>query len=129
MGQMDSISTASEIDDDDEPVVWQPAETARFLEHMFDDRLSALYELAAYAGLRRAELCGLRWSDIDPDGAGLRVRQTIVSVTRKQITPQQAACPACAAEHVGRLFKHPSRARAPVGASGLSRTGSSPAAR
>jgi integrase len=32
-------------------------------------------------GLRRVELCGLRWSDIDADGAGLTVRQTIVSVT------------------------------------------------
>ena len=40
--------------------VWQPEETARFLEHVFEDRLSAMYELAAYAGLRRAELCGHR---------------------------------------------------------------------
>lgn len=35
-----------------------------------------LYDLAAYSGLRRAELCGLRWSDIDPDGAGIQIRQT-----------------------------------------------------
>ncbi len=104
---MDSIPTSDTIDDDDEPVVWQPEETARFLEHVFDDRLSALYELAAYAGLRRAELCGLRWSDIDTNGAGLRVRQTIVSVTRTQVTPEQAACPVCAEVHVGRLFKAP----------------------
>ena len=106
-GRMDSIPTAVEIDDDDEPTVWEPEETARFLEHVFDDRLSALYELAAYAGLRRAELCGLRWSDIDGDGTGLRVRQTIVSVTRTQATPEQAACPVCAEVHVGRLFKAP----------------------
>jgi integrase len=106
-GPMDSIPTAVDIDEDDEATVWQPEETARFLEHVFDDRLSALYELAAYGGMRRAELCGLRWSDIDPDGAGLRVRQTIVSVTRTQVTPEQAACPVCAEEHVGRLFKAP----------------------
>jgi integrase len=61
----------------------------------------------SYAGLRRAELCGLRWSDIDADGGGLTVRQTIVSVTRKQVTPEQAACPVCGVEHVGRLFKFP----------------------
>ncbi|WP_106327595.1 tyrosine-type recombinase/integrase [Actinoplanes italicus] len=107
-GRMDSIPTSVEIDDgDDEGTVWEPEETARFLEHVYDDRLSALYELAAYAGLRRAELCGLRWLDIDTDSAGLRVRQTIVSVTRKQVTPEQAACPVCEEEHVGRLFKAP----------------------
>jgi integrase len=106
-GRMDSIPTSVEIGEDDEPTVWQPEETARFLEHVYDDRLSALYELAAYAGLRRAELCGLRWSDIDPDGAGLRVRQTIVSVTRAQVTAEQAACPVCGDVHVGRLFKPP----------------------
>jgi integrase len=107
VGRMDSIPLAVAIDDDDEPEVWQPEETARFLEHVFEDRLSALYELAAYAGLRRAELCGLRWSDIDPNGAGLRVRQTIVSVTRTQVTPAQAVCPVCDEIHVGRLFKAP----------------------
>ena len=60
---------------------WQPEETARFLEHVKDDRLSVLYELAAYAGLRRADLCGLRWADIDRDGAGLTVRQTVIEVS------------------------------------------------
>ena len=108
---MDSIPTSAEVDEDDEPTVWQPEETARFLEHVFGDRLSALYELAAYAGLRRAELCGLRWSDIDADRAGLRVRQTIVSVTRQQLTPEQAACPVCGEVHVGRLFKAPKSRR------------------
>jgi integrase len=72
-----------------------------------DDRLSALYELATYAGLRRAELCGLRWADVDTDDGGLTVRQTIVSVTRSQVTPEQMACPVCGAEHTGRLFKRP----------------------
>ncbi|WP_239080651.1 tyrosine-type recombinase/integrase [Paractinoplanes brasiliensis] len=107
VGRMDSIPVADAIDEDDEPEVWQPEETAQFLEHVFDDRLSALYELAAYAGLRRAELCGLRWSDLDADGAGLRVRQTIVSVTRTQVTLEQAKCPVCGEVHVGRLFKAP----------------------
>jgi integrase len=93
--------------DDDEIVVWEPDETARFLEHVARDRLAALYELAAYAGMRRAELCGLRWSDIDDDGAGLTVRQTIVEVTRSQVTPDLIQCPVCGEEHVGRLFKRP----------------------
>ena len=96
----------------DELAIWQLAETARFLEHVARDRLSALYELAAYAGLRRAKLCGLRWADIDQDGAGLAVRQTIVEVTRSQVTSAQIRCPVCGEEHVGRLIKRPkSRAR------------------
>lgn len=107
VGRLDSIPQADAIDEDDEDDVWQPEETARFLEHVFEDRLSALYELAAYAGLHRAELWGLRWSDIDANGAGVRVRQTIVSVTRKQVTSEQAKCPVCGEIHVGRLFKAP----------------------
>jgi hypothetical protein len=49
----------------------------------------------------------LRWSDIDTNGAGLRVRQTIVSITRTQATPEQARCPVCGEIHVGRLIKAP----------------------
>jgi integrase len=106
LGRLDSIPLRV-ADTDDEPVMWEPEDTARFLEHVMGDRLSALYELAAYGGLRRAELCGLRWLDIDADGGGLTVRLTNVSVTRKEVTPEQAACPICGVEHVGRLLKPP----------------------
>jgi integrase len=106
LGRIDAIPRPA-ADTDDEPVMWEPEDTARFLERLLPDRLSALYELAAYGGLRRAELCGLRWSDIDPGGAGLTVRLTNVSVTRKEVTPEQARCPICDAEHVGRLLKPP----------------------
>ena len=34
---MDSIPTSVEIDDDEEETVWEPEETARFLEHVYDD--------------------------------------------------------------------------------------------
>jgi integrase len=78
-GRMEVVP-ATDHDDDQDVTVWQPQETARFLEHVAGDRLAALYELAAYSGLRRAELCGLRWSDIDSDGAGLNVRQSLVDL-------------------------------------------------
>jgi integrase len=104
-GRMDALVNLAP--EDDELTIWQPEQTARFLEHVAGDRLSALYELAAYAGLRRAELCGLRWSDIDEDGAGLTVRQTIVEVTRSQVTAGQTYCRLCREDHVGRLFKSP----------------------
>jgi len=69
--------------------------------------MSALYEVAAYAGLRPAELCGLRWQDIDPDGRGLTVRQTIVEVASKDLRPEDRTCSVCGAEHTSRLVKKP----------------------
>jgi integrase len=101
------IDAMPRIVDDRDLVVWEPEQTARFLEYVAGDRLAAMYELAAYAGLRRAELCGVRWSDLDDDGSGLTVRQTIVEVSRSQVTAEQIACPVCGQEHVGRLFNRP----------------------
>jgi integrase len=54
-------------------VVWTPAETGQFLDHILGDRLYALFHLVAHCGLRRGEACGLRWIDtdlsLDPDTA------------------------------------------------------------
>ncbi|MEU0151086.1 tyrosine-type recombinase/integrase [Micromonospora fulviviridis] len=43
-------------------------------------RLHALYVVAATMGLRRGELVGLRWSDVDLDEGTLRVQQTVQRV-------------------------------------------------
>ena len=43
-------------------------------------RLEALYVLALFLGLRRGELLGLRWEDVDLDGAKLEVVQTLQRV-------------------------------------------------
>jgi integrase len=40
----------------------------RLLAEARGDRLEALYVLAIYFGMRRGELLGLRWTDIDWDG-------------------------------------------------------------
>jgi integrase len=45
--------------------VWTPEQLRAFLVHVRDDRLYALWLLVATTGMRRAELAGLRWSDID----------------------------------------------------------------
>lgn len=45
-----------------------------------EHRLSALYVLALCLGLRRGELLGLRWVDVDLDGAKLEVIQTLQRV-------------------------------------------------
>jgi integrase len=44
------------------------------------DRLHALYVLAVYLGLRRGELLGLRWQDVDLEKETLEVRHTLQRV-------------------------------------------------
>ena len=49
----------------------------RFLHAAKDDRLFALYQLAATTGLRLGELLGLRWKDIDLGRGVLSVNRTL----------------------------------------------------
>lgn len=50
------------------------------LDALRGHRLEALYVCALTIGLRRGELLGLRWSDVDLDGGTLTVRQTVLRV-------------------------------------------------
>ncbi len=59
---------------------WEPAELACFLEHVRGTRLEAAWRLAAMTGMRRGEVLGLRWSDIDLANARISVRRAVVSV-------------------------------------------------
>lgn len=52
-------------------------EARRLLDVLRGHRLEALYVCALTVGLRRGELLGLRWSDIDFDAGTLSVRQTV----------------------------------------------------
>ena len=54
-----------------------PEEAARLLKAALSERLYALYVLALTCGLRQAELLGLRWADVDLNGAVLSVRQQV----------------------------------------------------
>lgn len=57
------------------------AEEARaLLAAAESDRLAALYRLALTLGLRRGELLGLRWADVDLDAGRLRVARTLQRV-------------------------------------------------
>src|SRR5262249_19852439 len=59
-------------------------EAGRFLKAVEGDRLRALYYIAIAMGLRRGELVGLRWENVDLDGAVLRVRQQLRRVPHKR---------------------------------------------
>jgi integrase len=60
--------------------VWTPEQLRAFLAHARQDRLYALWLLVATTGMRRAELAGLRWVDVDLDAARLSPRRPRVVV-------------------------------------------------
>ena len=55
--------------------VWTADQLAEFLGSVNDDPLFALWWLAGLRGLRRGELCGLRWTDIDLDRGVLTIER------------------------------------------------------
>lgn len=57
---------------------------ARILEQKPPDlRMYALVVLIAATGLRRSEVCGLRWRDVDLTAGEIRVRRVLVQVERE----------------------------------------------
>jgi integrase len=62
---------------------WTPAQVGAFLDHAATHRLGAIFEVAVWTGLRRAELLGLRWADVDLARRVLSVRTTRVQAGRK----------------------------------------------
>ena len=54
-----------------------PAEVAALLSAASGDRLEALYVTAIHTGLRRSELLGLKWTDIDLDAGTLSVQRSL----------------------------------------------------
>lgn len=60
-----------------ERVALDAGQVRRLIEGSRDDRYHALYVLCATVGLRLSEALGLAWSDVDFDGATLRVRHTL----------------------------------------------------
>jgi len=65
------------------PKTWTASELRTFLEHVEGGRLYAAYLLAASTGLRRGELLGLRWRDVDMEAGSLAVVQTLLQVNNK----------------------------------------------
>jgi integrase len=69
-----------------EAATWTPEQLRSFLAQTKGHHHGALIRVAAMTGLRRGELCGLRWSDVDLDGRTLAVRQTITTVNHRPVT-------------------------------------------
>jgi integrase len=93
--------------------VWATTDIRRFLEFVEDDRLQALWVVAATTGMRRGELCGLMWHDVNLEGASLAVRRARVPVAGKvsEGTPKsdRARVLACAPATMSALKAHRKR--------------------
>jgi integrase len=60
--------------------IWSPAQLRQFLASAEGDRLYAAWLLLATSGMRRGEVLGLRWSDVDVAAARLSIVQSLVLV-------------------------------------------------
>jgi integrase len=60
--------------------VWTPDQIRTFLNSVQEDRFAALFLLELTTGIRRGQLCGLKWSDVDLDGRQITVHDNRVVV-------------------------------------------------
>ena len=63
-----------------EMATWTSEELAAFLRSATEDRFYAAYVVLATTGMRRGEVLGLRWSDLDIEGRRLSVAQTLTTI-------------------------------------------------
>jgi integrase len=61
-------------------IVWTPQEVGVFMRSVTGDRLAAMWRTAAMTGMRRSEICGLYWADLDLEQGALSVRRAVVVV-------------------------------------------------
>jgi integrase len=66
--------------DQREMSVWSPGQVRAFLAHVANDRLAAMWVLFATTGMRRGEVAGLAWRDVNLEDGELAVRQARVTV-------------------------------------------------
>ncbi|WP_035760328.1 tyrosine-type recombinase/integrase [Gordonia amicalis] len=64
--------------------IWTPEQMSAFLDSVADHRLAGCFALTLL-GLRREEVGGLRWSDLDLDAGELRIRQARVDVNGREV--------------------------------------------
>jgi integrase len=88
---------------------WTAAELRRFLESVESDRLYAAWLVAASTGMRRGELLGLRWSDLEFDATILKHENHWWLVATRGVPPssQSALCVWWAKDLAGPWCPHP----------------------
>ena len=74
----DSVETPTPTPKEMHPL--SAEEARRLLDAAQGDRFDALYVLAVHTGMRRGELLGLKWDDVDLENASVRVRRTLTRI-------------------------------------------------
>jgi integrase len=69
-----------------EATVWAPEELAAFLGAVAGSEHYPLLRLAAMSGMRRGELVGLRWADVDLDAGTVTIAQQVGTVGQAAVT-------------------------------------------
>lgn len=64
---------------------WTGDQLRTYLDQAPAHRFGAMYAVAAATGMRRGELCGLRWVDVDLDAGVVRVEQSVTQISRDRI--------------------------------------------
>lgn len=67
---------------------WVPEELRSFLAFVEGDELFALWRLLAMSGMRRGEICGLLWRDLDLEGSRATVRRQIITIRRRPLAQE-----------------------------------------
>lgn len=67
---------------------WTGDELRAFLEGTAGDRLAPMWRLVATTGLRRAEVCGLRWADVDLERGRIVISHTLTETTTAGLVDQ-----------------------------------------
>jgi integrase len=68
--------------------VWNPEQLRVFLGHVRDDSLYAAWLLLATTGMRRGEVAGLRWIDVDLDAGRVSPRRPRVVVNYEVVVSE-----------------------------------------
>ncbi len=110
---------------------WTAEELRRFLDHTRATPRHPLWHLAAATGMRRGELLGLRWDDVDLAGRALSVRRalSVIKHDARLKQPKTSRCrtqttrtPRCCCRRASRSRSSASASATPRSASPLTST-------
>lgn len=71
-----------------EKTIWTIDQMDAFAKYVLSDRMGALYVLALASGMRRGELAGLRWRNVDLETGVLHVVEQIVDDGREMLVSE-----------------------------------------